>query len=199
MAIELLTPFTKVDLKPEVDEKRRAIGLFWGNFNPVHIAHLTIADQVRQQLKLEKVVFLPEHNTNGHVAAMLTAAIDGKEGLEVDACRLKAKNGKGIYETIVELREENPECDFYFIAGSDIISDLSHWEHIDQILTMVQFVGVRRPRYRAGTSYPILWVDVPTMDISGNLIREQLQRGIIPHFLLAPKVLDYILKEGLYV
>ncbi|RZI49612.1 nicotinate-nicotinamide nucleotide adenylyltransferase [Lactococcus kimchii] len=199
MAIELLTPFTKVELQTEEDEKRRAIGLFWGNFNPVHIGHLTIADQVRQQLHLEKVVFLPEHNTDGHVAAMLTAALEGHPGLEVDACRLKAKNGAGIYQTVLELREENPECDFYFIVGGDMISGLSQWEHIDELLTMMQFVGVRRLRYRAGTSYPIMWVDVPVMDVSGSLIREQLHRGVKPNFLLAPKVLDYILKEGLYV
>lgn len=199
MAIELLTPFTKVKLKTEEGEKRRAIGLFWGNFNPVHIAHMVIADQVRQQLHLEKVVFLPEHNTDGHVASMLTAAIDGRDGLEVDACRLRAKNGDDIYRTVLDLREENPECDFYFIVGGDMISGLAAWPHIDELIEMVQFVGVRRPRYRAGTSYPILWVDVPAMDVSGNLIREQLHRGIIPHFLLAPKVLNYILKEGLYV
>lgn len=57
MVIDLLTPFTKVKLKTEEAKKRRAIGLFWGNFNPVHIGHLTIADQVRQALHLEKVVF----------------------------------------------------------------------------------------------------------------------------------------------
>ncbi len=174
------------------------IGLFWGNFNPVHVAHLTIADQVRQQLHLEKVVFLPEHNTNGHVASMLAAAIDGHQGLEVDACRLRTP-GNGIYETVCELREENPECDFYFIVGGDMISQLDRWEHIDELLGMVQFVGIRRPRYRVGTSFPILWVDVPAMDISGSLIREQLAQGLIPHFLLAPKVLDYILKNGLYI
>ncbi len=199
MALELLTPFTKVKLKEENIKKRRAIGLFWGNFNPVHIAHMLIADQVRQQLHLEKVVFLPEHNTEGHVAAMLTAAIDGRAGLEVDACRLKAKNSVDIYQTILDLREENPECDFYFIVGGDMISSLSAWPHIDELLELVTLVGVRRPRYRAGTSYPILWVDVPAMDVSGNFIREQLARGLVPNFLLAPKVLAYILKEGLYV
>ena len=199
MAIDLLTPFTKVELKAKEDEKRRAIGLFWGNFNPVHVGHLTIADQVRQELNLEKVVFLPEHNTDGHVAAMLTAAIEDCPGLEVDACRLKAKDGADIYQTVLELHEENPDCDFYFIIGGDMTSGLAHWAHIDELLELVQFVGIRRPRYRAGTSYPIMWVDVPMMDISGNLIREQLHRGIKPHFLLAPKVLDYILKEGLYV
>ncbi|MFC4653069.1 nicotinate-nicotinamide nucleotide adenylyltransferase [Lactococcus nasutitermitis] len=197
MAIELLTPFTKVKLKEEVDEKRRAIGLFWGNFNPIHVGHLTIADQVRQQLHLEKVVFLPEHNTEGHVGNMIALAVADYEGLELDSCRCKAK--VGIYETVKQLSEDNPECDFYFIVGGDMIASLSLWENIDELLDLVTLVGVRRPRFRTGTSYPILWVDVPLMEISGNLIREQFHRGLVPNFLLAPKVLDYILKEGLYV
>lgn len=201
MAIELLTPFTKVKLKTEDAKKRRAVGLFWGNFNPVHLAHLMIADQVRQQLHLEKVIFLPEHNTDGHITQMLALAIEGTQGLEVNNCRCPATSDstQGIYETVKQLKLKNPECDFYFIIGSDLISGLSRWDHIEELLQLVQLVGVRRPRFRSGTSYPILWVDVPAMDISGNLIREQFERGIVPHFLLAPKVLAYILKEGLYV
>ena len=50
MAIELLTPFTKVELEPEIKEKKRKqVGILGGNFNPVHNAHLVVADQVRQQ------------------------------------------------------------------------------------------------------------------------------------------------------
>ncbi len=90
MSLELLTPFTKVDLQEENARVRRAIGLFWGSFNPVHIAHLTIADQVRQQLNLEQVVFLPEHNTDGHVTRMLELALEGKEGLVLNKCRCQA-------------------------------------------------------------------------------------------------------------
>ena len=56
MAIELLTPFTKVELEPEIkDKKRKQVGILGGNFNPVHNAHLVGADQVRQQLGLDKV------------------------------------------------------------------------------------------------------------------------------------------------
>lgn len=197
MGIELLTPYTKVELQEEIDQKHRAVGLFWGNFNPVHIGHLTVADQVRQQLHLEEVIFLPEHNTNGHVKKMLELALDGQNGLRLDDCR--AENHCDIFETVKKLKDEQPETDFYFILGGDMIAGLPHWKHIDELLEIVQLVGVRRPRYRAGTSYPMLWIDVPLLDISGNLIREQLKKGIQPNFLLAPKVLEYIQKEGLYV
>lgn len=61
MAIELLTPFTKVKLEPEVKAKRKQVGILGGNFNPVHNAHLVVADQVRQQLCLDQVLLMPEY------------------------------------------------------------------------------------------------------------------------------------------
>lgn len=61
MAIELLTPFTKVELEVEKKEtNRKQVGILGGNFNPVHNAHLIVADQVRQQLQLDEVLFMPE-------------------------------------------------------------------------------------------------------------------------------------------
>ena len=61
MAIELLTPFTKVELEPEIKDKTQTSWYFGGNFNPVHNAHLVVADQVRQQLGLDKVLLMPEY------------------------------------------------------------------------------------------------------------------------------------------
>lgn len=61
MAIELLTPFTKVELEVEKKEtNRKQVGILGGNFNPVHNAHLIVADQVRQQLQLDEVLLMPE-------------------------------------------------------------------------------------------------------------------------------------------
>lgn len=201
MALELLTPFTKVELQEEKSDSRHAVGLFWGAFNPVHVGHLTIADQVRQQLKLDHVLFLPEKDHDNHVSRMLELALgvdeQARADYKVDQCRLSSH--RTIFDTVKQLTEDNPETDFYFIIGSDMIGTLSRWERIDELVNLVQFVGVRRPGYRAGTSYPLLWVDVPAMEISSTFIRQQLKRGISPNFLLAPKVIEYIKKEGLYV
>jgi len=61
MAIELLTPFTKVELEVEKKEtNRKQVGILGGNFNPIHNAHLIVADQVRQQLQLDEVLLMPE-------------------------------------------------------------------------------------------------------------------------------------------
>lgn len=59
-------------------------------------------------------------------------------------------------------------------------------------------VGIQRPGYKQGTSYPVIWVDVPLMDISSSQIRDFIKKGRRPNYLLPKTVLDYIQKEGLY-
>lgn len=209
MAIELLTPFTKVELEPEIkDKKRKQVGILGGNFNPVHNAHLVVADQVRQQLGLDKMLLMPEYepphvDTKGTIAEhhrlkMLELAIEGIEGLEIETIELERKGVSYTYDTMLLLNERDPDTDYYFIIGADMVDYLPKWHRIDELVEIVQFVGVQRPRYKAGTSYPVIWVDVPLMDISSSMVRDFVAKGRTPNFMLPKPVLDYIKKEGLY-
>ena len=210
MAIELLTPFTKVELEPEVkDKKRKQIGILGGNFNPVHHAHLVVADQVRQQLGLDQVLLMPEYEPphvdkketidEKHRLKMLKLAIEGIEGLGIETIELERKGISYSYDTMKLLTEQHPDTDYYFIIGADMVDYLPKWYRIDELVELVQFVSVQRPRYKAGTSYPVIWVDVPLMDISSSMVRDFLAQGRTPNFLLPQPVLDYIEKEGLYL
>lgn len=209
MAIELLTPFTKVELEPEIkNKKRKQVGILGGNFNPVHNAHLVVADQVRQQLGLDKVLLMPEYlpphvDAKGTIAEhhrlkMLELAIEGFEGLEIETIELERKGISYTYDTMLLLNERDPDTDYYFIIGADMVDYLPKWHRIDELVEIVQFVGVQRPRYKAGTSYPVIWVDVPLMDISSSMVRDFVAKGRTPNFMLPKPVLDYIKKEGLY-
>lgn len=209
MAIELLTPFTKVELEPEIkNKKRKQVGILGGNFNPVHNAHLVVADQVRQQLGLDKVLLMPEYlpphvDAKGTIAEqhrlkMLELAIEGIEGLEIETIELERKGISYTYDTMLLLNERDPDTDYYFIIGADMVDYLPKWNRIDELVEIVQFVGVQRPRYKAGTSYPVIWVDVPLMDISSSMVRDFVAKGRTPNFMLPKPVLDYIKKEGLY-
>lgn len=209
MAIELLTPFTKVEL--EVEKKasnRKQVGILGGNFNPVHNAHLVVADQVRQQLQLDRVLlmpeFLPPHVDHKetidecHRYAMLQMALAGMDGLGIETIELERGGISYTYDTMKLLTEQNPDTDYYFIIGADMVDYLPKWHRIEELLQLVQFVGVQRPKYKAGTSYPIIWVDVPMMDISSSMVRQFIQQGRVPNFLLPHDVLDYIEEKGLY-
>lgn len=209
MAIELLTPFTKVELEPEIKEKKRKqVGILGGNFNPVHNAHLVVADQVRQQLGLDQVLLMPEYQPphvdkketipEHHRLKMLELAIEGIEGLAIETIELERKGISYTYDTMKILTEQHPDTDYYFIIGADMVDYLPKWYRIDELVDMVQFVGVQRPRYKSGTSYPVIWVDVPLMDISSSMVRDFIAQGRKPNFLLPQPVLDYIEKEGLY-
>lgn len=209
MAIELLTPFTKVELEvKEKDKNRKQIGILGGNFNPIHNAHLIVADQVRQQLGLDKVFLMPEYlpphvDTKStidekHRLEMVKRAIDSAEGLDVETLELERKGVSYTYDTMKLLIEKNPDVDYYFIIGADMVDYLPKWHKIDELVKMVQFVGVQRPKYKAGTSYPLIWVDVPLMDISSSMIRQFIKSKRQPNYLLPKAVLEYINKEGLY-
>lgn len=209
MAIELLTPFTKVELEiKEKDKNRKQIGILGGNFNPIHNAHLIVADQVRQQLGLDKVFLMPEYlpphvDTKStidekHRLEMVKLAIDSVAGLDVETLELERKGVSYTYDTMKLLIEKNPDVDYYFIIGADMVDYLPKWHKIDELIKMVQFVGVQRPKYKAGTSYPLIWVDVPLMDISSSMIRQFIKSNRQPNYLLPKAVLEYINKEGLY-
>lgn len=209
MALELLTPFTKVELEEEKkDSNRKQVGILGGNFNPVHNAHLVVADQVRQQLGLDQVLLMPEFIPphvdkketidEQHRLKMLQLAIEGIEGLDIETIELERKGVSYTYDTMKLLTEKNPDVDYYFIIGADMVDYLPKWHKIDDLMQLVQFVGVQRPKYKAGTSYPVIWVDVPLMDISSSMLREFIGKNRKPNFLLPKSVLDYIEKEGLY-
>lgn len=209
MAIELLTPFTKVELEVEQKDKdRRQVGILGGNFNPIHNAHLVVADQVRQQLGLDEVLLMPEYKPphvdkketidEKHRLKMLELAIDGVEGLAIETVELERQGVSYTFDTMTMLIEANPDVDYYFIIGADMVDYLPKWHRIDELVQLVQFVGVQRPRYKVGTSYPVIWVDVPLMDISSSMIRSFIQNNRQPNYLLPRPVLEYIGKEGLY-
>ena len=209
MAIELLTPFTKVKLEPEVKaKKRKQVGILGGNFNPVHNAHLVVADQVRQQLCLDQVLLMPEYEPphvdkkstidEKHRLKMLKLAIEGIEGLGIETIELERKGISYTYDTMKFLTEKHPDTDYYFIIGADMVDYLPKWHRIDELVDLVQFVGVQRPKFKAGTSYPVIWVDVPLMDISSTNVRELIKNGHTPNFMVPQPVLAYIKKAGLY-
>ncbi|MDI6044601.1 nicotinate-nucleotide adenylyltransferase [Streptococcus equi subsp. zooepidemicus] len=209
MALELLTPFTRVELEMEKkDSNRKQVGILGGNFNPVHNAHLVVADQVRQQLGLDQVLLMPEFKPphvdhketidEKHRLRMLELAIQETEGLAIEEIELTRQGVSYTYDTMKLLIEQNPDVDYYFIIGADMVDYLPKWHRIDELIHMVQFVGVQRPKYKAGTSYPVIWVDVPLLDISSSMIREFIQSDRQPNHLLPKAVLDYIHKEGLY-
>ncbi|MFD2308386.1 nicotinate-nucleotide adenylyltransferase [Enterococcus termitis] len=190
-------------------QKRKQVGILGGNFNPVHLAHLVMADQVQQQLGLDKVylmpTYLPPHIdekktiASEHRLNMLELAIEDNQNLAIEPIELLRKGKSYTYDTMKALTQNNPDTDYYFIIGGDMVEYLPKWYKVDELLTLTNFVGIRRPNYATITPYPIIWVDVPQMDISSTLIREKIKNGCSTRYLLPDSVIHYIEEKRLYV
>lgn len=187
---------------------RKKVGLLGGNFNPIHHAHLMMADQVAQRLDLDEIYLLPEYlpphqDEKKTIAAehrlkMLELAINSNPRLKIEALEFERQGKSYTYDTIKILKERHPEIDYYFIIGSDMVDYLHTWKNIDQLCQMVHFVAVKRTEQVLESQYPVTWVEMPVLPISSTMIRELFQSGIEPKYLLPDLVIEYIKDHELY-
>ncbi|EUJ32816.1 nicotinic acid mononucleotide adenylyltransferase [Listeria floridensis FSL S10-1187] len=184
------------------------IGILGGTFDPPHIAHLIIANEVYSQLGLEKIIFLPNSipphkRESGLVSAeqrvqMLKLATGSNPHFEVDPRELYREGKSFSYDTMREMVREGTNQAFYFIIGGDMVEYLPKWYKIEELLKLVTFVGVNRPNYSLRSDYPVLDVKVPEMDISSSFLRTKLRHGEPIDYYVPEKVADYIKEHQLY-
>lgn len=79
-----------------------------------------------------------------------------------------------------------------------MVEYLPKWAKIDELINLVQFVGVQRPGHTLDTPYPVMTVDVPLIDSSSSQIRQMIYDGESIRYLVPDTVAEFITKEGLY-
>ena len=190
-------------------ERHCRVGLYGGTFNPVHNAHLLVAEQVGRTLSLDKVSFLPDmqpphRDHKGTIAAdlrvdMLKLAVADNPFFDIEMEEINRGGVSYTYDTIKALKERHPDTDYYFIIGGDMVDYLPTWNKIDQLVEMVNFVGVRRKGAKNEAQYPVIWVDVPTVAISSSDIRARVKSGQSIRYMVPRAVEDYIKEHQLYI
>ncbi|MBI3398934.1 MAG: nicotinate-nucleotide adenylyltransferase [Deltaproteobacteria bacterium] len=133
------------------------IAIMGGTFNPIHVGHLRIAEEVREAFALDKVLFIPTyhppHKDNGslispeHRLKMLQLAI--KDNPFFEASNMEIKRGGRSYSivTLKELREKYPKTDFSFIVGTDSFNDITTWCEYEELFRLTSFIVIPRPGY----------------------------------------------------
>ncbi|GBG97357.1 nicotinate-nucleotide adenylyltransferase [Lactococcus termiticola] len=187
---------------------KKRIGILGGNFNPIHNIHLMIADQVAQRMKLDKVYlmpeFLPPHVDEKttipaeHRLQMLELAISANARLAIEDCEIKRGGKSYSYDTMLELKAKHPDNDYFFIIGGDMVDYLPKWHRIDELIELVSFIAIQRGDEQVESKYPVTWLELPTSNLSSSDIREMIEQGIEPAYLVPEAVLEYIKENGLY-
>ena len=199
---------TKVLAEVVTDMPHKRVGILGGTFNPPHLGHLIMAEQVGDQLGLDEVRFMPDAQPP-HVDEKKTiAAIDREHMVEraiadnprfkLETTELKRGGKSYTYDTIKALKAQHPEVQYYFIIGGDMVDYLHTWYRIDDLVKLVTFVGIKRTKYSTTSKYPVIWVDAPVVDISSTQIRQKISRGHSVRYLVPDAVADYIKEHHLY-
>jgi nicotinate-nucleotide adenylyltransferase len=188
----------------------KRIGILGGTFNPIHIGHLMIAEMVCEQLKLDKVIFvpsnLPPHKNRTNVASateryqMVRLGIRGNPRFEVSDYEIKKKGKSYSIEAVSYFHDQYPEgTKLFFIIGSDLLPGLCTWKHIDEILKIVSFVSVNRPGFKERKSkIKVRSVTMPILQVSSSDVRKRITAGKTGKYLIPDNVLSYIKEKRLY-
>lgn len=198
------------------------LGVFGGSFDPVHYGHLLLAECCREQLCLDKVLFvpagLPPHKKDHrltpavHRVAMLELALAAEPGFEI--CRYEVDRAEVSYtvETLRYLKSRFPSAELFLLVGADMLNDLPNWREAGEVCRLATPVGVRR----GGMAPPSLdhlraildpgrldelrslQVDMPQIELSASDIRARVATGRSIRFRVPKAVEMYILSHGLY-
>lgn len=201
------------------------IGIYGGTFDPIHTGHLIIAEQVREILSLNKIVFLPNGNPphkkykisdKYHRYKMIELAIKGNKHFTISDLEIEKNELSYTYDTILELTSIYKE-ELYFIIGADSLINLHKWHRYKELIKLCKIVVLPRVLEKISNEENNLdflrsWIvnnleadinnfiliDFPMLEISSTFIRTKIKENKSVKYMLPEKVIKYIYEENLY-
>lgn len=193
----------------------KKIGLLGGSFDPVHRAHIALAESALRELALDEIQLIPAADpwqrpplaaTPSQRVHMLQLAIQGRAGLSINPIEL---NRGGPSYTADTLKALPDDADYYWLLGSDQLNNFCTWHRWQEVADHARLVVAQRPdadlqppeallAHLARTQRLLITLPFEPRDISATDIRAALAQARPVEHLLDDAVLEYIRTEGLY-
>jgi nicotinate-nucleotide adenylyltransferase len=199
------------------------LGVFGGTFDPIHVAHLAVAEAARDALGLERVLFIPNrqppHKPDQVVTpaadrlAMVQAAIADNPAFEVSTIEIDREGPSYTADTLEALRAERVAVgesdDLALILSADAVAGLATWHEPARVLHLAQLVIAPRDGYPdvepgtiarmvPGAEARLVMLDGPRMSLSASEIRSRAAAGRSLRYLVPDAVAAYIGDHALY-
>lgn len=191
-----------------------------GTFDPIHYGHLMLAQNALDTFLLDEILFVPSGTpwlkestkvlSKNKRVSMTGIAIEDNPDFALSTIEIDREGNSYSYETVEELKKEQPDTDFYFIMGADSLLEIERWKHPDRLMAdCTLLVAVRDDCDKEGLKKQIAYLTdkyqadiriLPAnrMDISSTRIRQMIQEGKSVRYMLPDQVIRFIQKNHLY-
>ena len=195
--------------------------VFGGTFDPIHNAHLAMAEAAKKAFGLDQVLFMtagdPYFKTSEKRITpaamrleMTRLAMEGHEGFAASDMEANREGHTYTCDTLTELAAAEPETEWYFMIGADCVESIARWYRPDIIFSIATVSGANRndqiPREQLDATAEklrkefgarILILDWEGADVSSSGVRERIECGDygVP---VPDKVLAYVKAHDLY-
>ena len=198
----------------------KRIGILGGTFDPVHLGHIALAKAAIAEAELTRIIIMPAYvqpfkqgksvTDEEHRLAMTRLAFDSVEKAEVSTFETDRMRVSYTYDTLSALKSKYPDCEIFFVTGTDSFVEVDTWYKGVDLLKNFSFIVSVRPGYQEekledkirkyrhlyGTN--VLKVAAVMPDISSTDIRDACRRGESISAMVPEKVERYIKENGLY-
>ena len=199
------------------------IGILGGTFDPIHLGHLIVAEDIRQKMGLAEVLFIPAGrpwlkikegkpvSPAEHRLAMVKLALASNPCFKVSTIEIDRPGLSYSIDTVLELKAElGTGAEIHFIVGPDALAEFPQWKEPVRLLEICQVVGIGRPghaqadlrkleRSVPSASRRIMLINVPQIDISASEIRTRVAQRLSIRYLVPDTVEKYIAEYKLYL
>ncbi len=179
---------------PSMVTANMKIGIYGGTFDPVHNAHLALAEACQQAIPLDEVWLIPNAQsprklrpgfaTGAQRLAMLQAAIGQRPGFRVLPIEIDKPGPSYTVDTLRQLHHDHPAAQFYLLLGADSVADFPSWKDPREIMSLATIVAVNRgsdplklPAIATESQTPWHCVTMPASDLSASFIRRNVAQG----------------------
>lgn len=201
-----------------MDNKK--VGILGGTFDPVHLGHLILAENAYSQFGLDVVLLMPSGNpphksvgeiTNAeHRNTMVQLAIDDNRHFKLSVFEQERDGYIYTADTLKLLRENNEDCDYYFIVGGDALMSMDKWYQPERIFANATILGAirddvddtalaqRADEFKQKYNADIRLLKIPNIAISSSGIRDNVKGGKSIKYMVPKDVERYIYNNKLY-
>jgi nicotinate-nucleotide adenylyltransferase len=183
-----------------------------GTFDPIHLGHLSTAEQARADLDLDEVVFVPagapsqkRETTSAENRYLMTVlATAANPYFSVGRLEIDREGPTYTVETLRAMRGGRPGDRLFFITGADAILNILTWKDAQECLELAEFVAATRPGYdltrleAQDIRRRVRVLDVPALAISSSNLRDRFSQGRPVRYLVPREVEEFARKHGLY-